>query len=212
MKAMYHRLTRYRACGIRHLAALLGACLLSLPLVATEIHITRYSWHTGVVIAAEDLQDALAFVPDYLGEAPYYEFGWGDAEYYQRGEDSPWLMAPAALWPTDSVMHVVALPDHPDDYFPASEVVSLSVDDEGMIAMTEAIAASFELDEEGEVQPGGEGLYARSLFFTGEGRFHLRRTCNTWTLEMLETAGLPVEPSGVVRASSVMEQLESIAR
>ncbi|MCH8552236.1 MAG: DUF2459 domain-containing protein [Natronospirillum sp.] len=209
---MYQRKRQYRSGGFRRLALLSALCLLSLPLLATEVHITRYSWHTGVVIAAEDLHDALAFVPDYLGEAPYYEFGWGDAEYYQRGEDSPWLMAPAALWPTDSVMHVVALPDHPDDYFPASEVMSLSVDEAGMIAMTEAIAASFELDEEGAVQPGGAGLYARSLFFTGEGRFHLRRTCNTWTLEMLQAAGLPVEPSGVIRASGVMEQLESLSQ
>lgn len=176
----------------------------------TEIHVTRYDWHTGVVVAKDDLTGHLDFITHFLGEAPYYEFGWGDAEYYQRGEESPWLMAPAALWPTDSVMHVVALPHHPDDYFPASEVVSLTITADGMEAMAEAIAESFAREGNGELEPGGPGLYGESLFFPGEGRFHLRRTCNTWTLEMLAAAGLPVEPSGVIRASGVMSQLEDL--
>ncbi|TGG90743.1 DUF2459 domain-containing protein [Natronospirillum operosum] len=194
----------------RWLAVMGVGMLLMLPAVASEVHVTRYSWHTGIVIAAEDLTAALDFVPDHLGEAPYYEFGWGDAEYYQRGEDSPWLMAPAALWPTDSVMHVVALPDHPERYFPASEVEHLTVDQEGMEAMNDFIADSFARTEDGAVEPGGPGLYADSLFFTGEGRFHLRRTCNTWTVEVLAAAGLPIEPAGIIRASSAMDAIRAM--
>lgn len=178
----------------------------------TQVHVTRYTWHTGIVVAAEDLADELSFIPEVLGEAPWYEFGWGDAEYYQRGEDNPWLTVPAALWPTESVMHVVAVPRHPTQYFARSDQVALSLTNDEVEGLNLALVDSFGRDGDGEVVPGGAGLYGDSRFFEGEGRFHLRRTCNTWTLEMLAAAGLPVEPSGVIRAGEVMTQLEPLAQ
>lgn len=191
---------------------ILGLTLLSPVVLAdTQVHVTRYTWHTGIVVAADDLSDDLSFIQDKVGQAPWYEFGWGDAEYYQRGEDSPWLTVPAALWPTDSVMHVVAVPHHPSDYFAQSEQLVLSLTEEELADLSQAILASFGRDEDGNVIPGGEGLYGESRFFEGEGRFHLRRTCNTWTMEMFEAAGLDVEASGVIRAGEVMTRLEPLA-
>lgn len=174
-----------------------------------NVTIVSHGWHTGIVLAQEDLGEPLEFVIESLGEAPYYEFGWGDKAYYQEGEDKPWLMGPAALWPTETVMHVVALPSEPAAYFPDSEAHALQLSVEGVDAMTAAIRDSFTLDGDAP-EPVGDGLYGNSQFFSGEGRFHLRRTCNTWTLEMLSVAGLPVTPEGTIRARGVMSQLADL--
>lgn len=197
---------------MRTLWYIIGVLLLNINSALADertVTIVSHGWHTGIVLAQEDLGEDLAFVMEHLGEAPFYEFGWGDKAYYQEGEDKPWLMAPAALWPTETVMHVVAVPSEPGSYFPDSEARSLQLSAEGVEAMTGTIRDSFTFEDD-EPRPEGEGLYGDSQFFSGEGRFHLGRTCNTWTLEMLAAGGLPVTPEGTIRARGVMSQLDDL--
>lgn len=48
---------------------------------------------------------------------PYLEFGWGDKYFYQAENPTVGLGIKAILWSTKSVVHVVALPLRPDEYF-----------------------------------------------------------------------------------------------
>lgn len=178
---------------------------------AQTFYVTNHGWHTGVVVPASAVTEgALSFVSETLGSAPYYEFGWGDENYYQDGEGKPWLLVSAALWPTSSVMHAVALPAAPEDYFPDSDMVTLTVTDNTLDQLVVALVNSFSDAQPGPPQAIGEGLYGNSRFFPASGKFHLHRTCNTWTLEMLASAGLPVDPEGVIRAPTVMSKLREL--
>ncbi|MEX1058184.1 MAG: DUF2459 domain-containing protein [Natronospirillum sp.] len=72
---------------------LIGLVMVFLPgmvSAVTTVQIIAHGWHTGVLIAAEAVRAGpLGFVPEVLGNADYYEFGWGDEQYYQEGEDRP---------------------------------------------------------------------------------------------------------------------------
>ena len=197
---------------------LCGLILSAIPLLgwsvstqANTLYVTNHGWHTGVVVQASAVTESdLSFVSDTLGPAAYYEFGWGDEGYYQEGSERPWLLISAAFWPTSSVMHAVALPAAPQDYFPESGMMTLTVSDETLERLIDALVDSFADAPADSPEPVGEGLYGDSRFFPATGRFHLFRTCNTWTLETLAAAGVPVDPSGVIRAPTVMRKLEEL--
>lgn len=184
------------------------------PIHATQystIYVVSHGWHTGIVIARHDVGPELEFLDRYFDNAEWYEIGWGDKEFYQAGEVTAGLALRAGLVPTDSVLHVTALPERPDSYFRGSRVIELRIDATGLEHLTAAVAAYFRQDENGDPITGGKGLYGQSLFFDATGRFHAFNTCNTWTARMLDHGGIPIRTFMTVRADSVMGQLESVA-
>lgn len=213
------RVSRAAASALRVLVAatsivVLGGCAAKWPdappspAAAHDIHVVSHGWHTGVVLARDDLGDALAFVRDELGEAPWYEFGWGDKGFYQAREITSGLAVRAVFWPTDSVMHVVAVPLPPDRYFVASEAIRVPLSAAGAAGVAGAIAASFAPPEGGAApSPTKRGLYGHSLFFDGEGSYHLLRTCNTWTARTLTAGDVPIRAFLTLTAGSVMGQV-----
>lgn len=54
------------------------------------------------------------------------------------------------------------------------------------------------------------GRYPGSLFYEVTHDYHLAYTCNTWTAEALNAAGLPVSSDRVIVASSVLRQTATI--
>ena len=86
------------------------------------ILITSNGWHTGIAIARSDLLGgAIPETADFR-DAAYFEFGWGDAEYYPASHPTFDMALNAAL-PGPAVVHVMGLPGHPAELFPAAEWV-----------------------------------------------------------------------------------------
>ena len=173
-----------------------------------EIQVLRHRWHTGIVLPGDQLSDELAFLRTWLGDAPYYEIGWGDEGFYRATRVEVGLAARALLWPTETVMHVVAL-DRPPHRYPHTDVRTLVIDEAGLTGLREAIAASFQYDEEEPVFIDA-GLYGRGAFFVGVGTFWLGNTCNSWTISKLNAAGLPAGRNRLT-ASAVMRRVHRLA-
>ena len=170
------------------------------------IVVTSTGWHTGIAVARADLP--VAAVPETADfpDAAYFEFGWGNAEFYP--EPNPGIgLTLKAIFPGPAVVHLAGLPDHPGKTFPAAEWVTVTLSDSGLQRLTAFLNASFDRRGTWRLAPSAPGLYSFSRFYSGTGSFHLFHTCNTWTVEALAAAGLPVEVAGVQRASDVMAQL-----
>ena len=173
-----------------------------------EIQVLRHRWHTGIVLPGDQLSDELAFLRDGLGDAPYYEIGWGDESFYRATRVELGLAARALLWPTETVMHVVALERAPDSY-PHTDIRTLLIDEAGMHGLREAIAATFQQDL-GAPAFIDAGLYGRSAFFVADGTFWLGNTCNSWTIRKLNAAGLPAGRNRLT-AGAVMRRVHRLA-
>lgn len=81
------------------------------------VYVVNHGLHTGIVVKREDL---LAVVPGLSSDwtvGNYIEVGWGDAKYYQARKTSIILAIRAMFWPTDSVLHVVSIPETPHRFF-----------------------------------------------------------------------------------------------
>jgi hypothetical protein len=55
------------------------------------------------------------------------------------------------------------------------------------------------------------GFFRGRKLFDSRLRYNSDFTCNTWTLQALEAAGLPVVPEGAVWSRQVMRQVRRIA-
>ena len=175
------------------------------------VYVTGPGWHTGLVLRTEDVPaNILPEVLDFQG-AEFVEFGWGDEGFYRAKKITPVLIAKAALVPTPSVLHLAGFNGRVEDFFTASDLVELSLDDEQFEQLCEFLSESF--DRTGETPDNlGEGLYGRSRFYRANGSYYFPKTCNVWTTRALKAAGLPTRPATSMTAESVLKQARRLGR
>ncbi len=173
------------------------------------VQVVRHDWHTGLVLRVADLPGGSPLARDFPN-ATHIEIGWGDREYYMAREPTVWLALRASLWPTPGVLHVAGLPNPPAISFPGSEIVEATLTRTEFERLHSRLNSSFERSEAGGIVNLGPGLYGESRFYASRESFHLFKTCNVWTAEILREAGLPLTPAGSLTAGSLMRQIESL--
>jgi len=171
-----------------------------------HLYLVSHGWHSGLVIPATYLDHRFDFLTSYFGRSQYYEFGWGDEDFYPARKNTFLLGLKALFWPTSTLMHVVAVPVKPQNYFTSAETVEIKVSTKAMKHLLNYLSASFKRDTHHEPISKQKGIYGRSFFFKAQGYFFMTRTCNTWTTQALEEAGLPVNSFFTLTASSLVDQ------
>ncbi|MCW8934326.1 MAG: TIGR02117 family protein [Gammaproteobacteria bacterium] len=173
-----------------------------------KIYIVSHGWHTGFVVPAKKIQNQLPELRKRFGDILYIEFGWGDKDFYQAEEVTTGITLKAVLWPTESVIHAVALPEKPDRYFANSMVETLCLSGKEYSSLLRFISESFYKDEHGEILKYESGIYGNSQFYKGVGNFYLMNTCNKWTAKGLKSAGMDISPTFKLTAGSIMDYLK----
>ena len=172
-----------------------------------EVYVVSHGWHTGFVIPAPEIQGVIPELEQRFGNTPYIEFGWGDKGFYQAKETTLGLTLRAIFWPTESVVHSVAVPQKVEEYFSNSEVAKLCLNDGELSALIGFISSSFYRDKSGNLLELQKGIYGDSKFYSGVGDFYLMNTCNRWTAKGLKSIGMDISPTLKLTAGSVMNYL-----
>ena len=172
-----------------------------------EVYVVGHEWHTGFVIPVDVIQTRIPQLKDRFGNTPYLEFGWGDMGFYQAEEITSGLSMQAIFWPTESVMHVVAVPQKPEIYFPKSKVEVLCLDKHQYALLISFIEQSFYKGIDGSVVELKSGIYGNSQFYKSEGNYYLMNTCNKWTAKGLESVGFDISSLFKLTSDSVMTYL-----
>jgi hypothetical protein len=150
-----------------------------------------------------DLPADSPLIREFAGRR-YVEAGWGDRAYYMDPHAGLLLGLRALLWPTPGVLHLVGLQAPPQAAFPEAEVVELRVSAPELARMHERVLRSLDPQSSGTLGPG---LYGDSRFLASRERFHLLRTCNVWTAQVLREGGVPVRPALALTVGSLLGQL-----
>lgn len=191
------------------IVVLLLVTLLAAPAAATDrtVVAVNIGWHVGLAFPVEHV-DPAAFpeVADFP-DARWIEVGWGDAAFYRDPDPDLGTTLKAALVPTPAVLHLVAMPAEPARYLPKAEVVAIPLDDAQYRRLVAYVSGHVDRGGRPRAEAIGSGLYPVSRFYPAHGEFSLNRTCNTWVAQALAAAGLPVDPDGVARASTLMTRL-----
>lgn len=195
--------------------AVLGALLLAPAFAlareaAHRIWVASNGWHSGIVLARADVPESV--IPEIADfpHARFFEFGWGDAEFYPAREAGAWLALRAAF-PGPAVMHVAGLPDHPARLWPQVTILPFAVDTQGLRRLLVFLRHSFDRAGAGRAEVTARGIYPFSLFYPATGRFHLFNTCNTWTAQALTAMGLGASLGGVNTAEDLISRIRPFA-
>ena len=173
-----------------------------------SVYVVNHGWHTGLILSYESLV-GLPHIEETLGYSPYYEFGWGDADFYQTEQITSGVTLKAILWPTDSVLHVVSVSTDPHAHFPQSEMVEVHLSRQGLGRLVDYISASFYRDPDSQLIPLSRRIYKNSHFFKAIGGYQLTNNCNTWVAEALERSGVPVSSFLTLTSDGVMQQTKN---
>ena len=171
------------------------------------VYVVSHGWHTGFVIPAPEIQGVIPELEQRFVDIPYIESGWGDKGFYQAKETTSGLTLRAIFWPTESVVHSVAVPQKVEEYFSNSEVAKLCLSDGELSALIGFISRSFFRDKSGNLLELQKGIYGDSQFYSGVGDFYLMNTCNRWTAKGLKSIGMDISPTLKLTAGSVMNYL-----
>ena len=172
-----------------------------------EVYVVNHGWHTGFVVPASGIHQAMPELKQRFENAPYIEFGWGDNEFYQAEEITSGITLKAIFLPTDSVVHTVAVPRKAEKYFKHSEVEKFCLEDSELESLIKFISSSFYRDKSGNILKLNHGIYGDSQFYKGIGDFHIFNTCNKWTAKGLESAGMKISTTFKLTAGSIMNFL-----
>jgi len=181
----------------------------SLAKESAVIYLINHGWHTGFIVPAQALQNRFPLLKKRFATAAYFEIGWGDKGFYQAKEVTTQLTLQAMFYSSGSVVQVVAVPEKVNRYFHHSQVEKLCLSPEKYAALLRFIAAGFATNSQGEVIALQKGRYGNSQFFAGSGTYHLFQTCNKWVAQGLQQAGLKIDPTFNLTASSVLDALQA---
>lgn len=173
------------------------------------VYIINHGRHTGFAVPSEKLFQEFPLLRPRFGDPAFFELGWGDHDFYQADEITLWLKLQAILWPTDTVMHVVAVPKNPRKYFHQNDVVEITLNDSQFAALNRFLCNSFFQDNSGHIIPLKKGNYGDSQFYKGSGEYHLFNTCNKWTSKGLQSAGMNISPTFQITADGIMDYLKN---
>nr|WP_255568917.1 DUF2459 domain-containing protein [Neoroseomonas alba] len=171
---------------------MVGACTTPepapVPLSGESVTVSAESWHTDLCLAANTLSAGpLAPLVPAAPMADAFGLGFG-LESWMRADRPGSAEALSALSGGPAVVSIRALagPLPPG----SEEAVTLRLPSGGQAAIAAFVAD--QLTEPLIVQPGGGWTLLRSRL-----RYSPDFTCNTWVLQALATAGLPVPAAGI---------------
>jgi len=174
------------------------------------IYLVARGWHTDIGLRAAQVGDTLGQLRTTFPVVQTFVIGFGERAYLLHREHGVGDML-AALIPGPGAMLVTAVRDPLTDAFPTGDTITLHVSARGLARLIDFISHAFERTSDGSLQELAAGPYPGSLFYASAETYSGVYTCNTWTAEALQIAGLPVHAAGVLFADDVANQARPIA-
>jgi len=175
------------------------------------LYVVASGWHTEIGLSADDLSGPIEVLRHGSPSARYFVFGWGERGYYMQPNVGLGDLLAASM-PASSVMLVIPMRTRLAEFFASgSRVFEIPVAQEGIDRLTQFLWGYLEKDPHQLPRLIGNGPYPESGFYASLGTYSLANTCNTWTAQALQVAGLPVSVAGVVFAHEVVSQIRPLA-
>ena len=206
---------RAALCGL--LLALLAACaptprhMADPPAAATQIvYALVIDWHTELSLPAEGITGPLERLRAIFPGSRYFSFGFGERLYYQK-PDANWADALRAILPGPGTVLLTALNGPPPEMYPGAEMVALRVTQAELDRLADYMWDTLEKGPDGRLVRLGDGKFPGYVFYGAATGYSGVYTCNTWTIQALDAAGLQAGAPGVLFAGQAMDRIRAVA-
>lgn len=178
------------------------------------VHILNNGFHTDLAVpraALEARGGPLADASRSVGAGNWILIGWGDATFFV--DTTPMegrLLDGVRAFFRPGNASVVMLDPHtgdPTQGLPEAEVRTLSLSPAAFAAMTGRVEASLVL-EDGRARLSTARPGAGAHFFASHEHFWIGYLCNSWTVRVLNAAGLDIRPVRAVTAGEVVATVD----
>jgi hypothetical protein len=174
------------------------------------VYLIQDDWHTALLF---DGPDILARSPklrrDFHGH-PYLIVGWGDGRYFVE-DDPHWGQAVKAMVASDyPALQVAGSGSNPPAGITRPVSIPLAVTARGYQQLADYIDRTIAADAEGRPIYLGRQQPNLNLFYQATGSYSLFNNCNSWVVNALRAAELPISGFNLT-ARSVIEQAQRIS-
>jgi uncharacterized protein (TIGR02117 family) len=169
-----------------------------------------HEWHTEISVPTAPLTGGLTRFRSVFPDAAYLSFGFGERLYFQR-EHNDAFDAVSAIMPGPGTVLTTALEGPPSKVYHDVEMVELHLTQAELDRLSDFLWDSFEKTPDGALHKLGDGKFPGYVFYGATPTYSGFYTCNTWTAEALDKAGLQVGAPGVLFADQVMDRVRAIA-
>ncbi len=175
------------------------------------VYVVDHGWHTDIGVPASELSGPVAVFRAIFPGAASLVFSFGKRTFITAPVDdwSEYLLGPI---PGPAAFLVTGLSVMPDEAYDAAPVVILHLPAGGARALSDFLWNEFQKDRTGRPRLIDRAPFPGGLFYAATETYTLTHTCNTWAANALRTAGVPVDPDGVVFAGQVMARARQAAQ
>jgi hypothetical protein len=174
------------------------------------VYVTGQKWHTEIGIPVEELGSDLRFYRDIFPGARVIMFGYGKKTFFiaPAGTLSEYLLGPV---PGPAAIQVVALKVTPAEAYPPENTITLILPPGGSRALSAYIWNDLAKNNLGKPLIVAHSTNPSGLFYAAQSEYNLFHTCNTWAIDALHEAGLPLSGEGVVFLDQAMTRVHEAA-
>jgi uncharacterized protein (TIGR02117 family) len=173
----------------------------------SSVFVVHDSWHSAIVLRRSDLSSQTMPELNDFPSVQWIEFSWGDRDYFPNPQAGIFAAIRAALWSGGSVVHLVGIDDSLANFYRSASRTELHLTQKAYRRLLDYLGATFLREASTDRARAAPGLFIYSRFYPARRHFGLLRTCNTWTAEALEQAGLPIASGFVISAGQLQRQL-----
>ena len=207
---------RIRLSAMLLLAANLCACAAKPPpCVSTQVpqnnvvYLVKHGWHTDIAIPADELRGNMTVFQRIFPGVKILVIGFGKRTFMTAPVHNAGDLV-IGPFPGDGVMLVTGLSAAPDLAYKDGVTATLNLPPGGAERLSDFIWKSLKTDAGApvELRPG---FYLGSIFYVTNTRYAGTRTCNTWTADALQAAGLNIDPAGDIFSWQTLSRAEPLA-
>ncbi len=165
-------------------------------------------WHSGLILPVREIGPLRSLLFRYAGER-YVSFGWGNRRFYMAAHPT-FSDAVAALFSSPSVLLVQGASTL-RALVPSGARSRWLCADRDEVWKVDAYLRHALSRLHGRPVKLGDGPWTDSAFYASGERYDGLHTCNTWTADALESAGLPVHSSDVIFSSQLIHLIAKLS-
>lgn len=175
------------------------------------VYVIDHGWHTDLGVPAAELSGPIGVFRDIFPGARAFVFSYGKRTFIMAPVDdwSEYILGPI---PGPAAILVTGLGVPPEAAYDEAATVVLALPPGGARALSDFLWREFQTDAKGRPVLLDRAPFPGGLFYAASHGYTLAHTCNAWTAEALEAAGVGVHPGGVVFAHQVMDRVRAIAQ